>query len=51
MKQNFMTGDPGAVEHVLKKDEADWFPSVPTAMFKAGIGLTATNGSNIKKYG
>jgi len=49
--QKYFTGDPGGVDHLLKKDEAFWFPLVPATMSKAGIGLTATDASNIQHDG
>jgi len=45
------TGDSGAVDHVMKKNEATWIPLKPTAMSKAGIGFTAANGTKMPNYG
>jgi len=43
------TGDFGAVDHVMKRIEATWIPLKPTAMPKAGFGLTVANGAETNR--
>lgn len=31
------------MDHVIRKDEAEWIPLMPTTMSKAGLGFTAAN--------
>ena len=50
-KKITFTADSGAVDHVIRKDEADWFPLKDTAMSKAGKNYTAANGGIIRNYG
>ena len=45
------TGDSEAVDHVVTKETAKAFKIVETSMSKAGIGLTAANGTRINNYG
>jgi len=44
-------GESGAVDQVIKKDEVHWFPLEEKVMSKAGMGFTAANGLEFRKYG
>ena len=46
-----MAVDSGAVDHVIRKDEAASIPLRETKASKAGMCYTAANGTDIANYG